>query len=59
MNAFYAGALLTLILSVTTFKIDLSSTSAYQASVRPIRLQQIVLSTCFKVEGQVVERWER
>ena len=59
MNAFYAGALLTLILSVTTLKIDMSSIPAYQASIRPITLQQIFLSMWFKVEGQVVERWER
>ena len=56
MNAFYAGVLLTLALSVTTLGIDSSSISAYQASVRPIRLQQVFLSTWFKVEGQVVER---
>ena len=30
----------------------------YQASIRPIRLQQIFLSTWFKVEGQVVEHWK-
>ena len=30
----------------------------YQASVRPIKLQQIFLFTWFKVKGQVVQRWE-
>ena len=55
MNAFYTGALLTLVLGITTLKIDSSSISVYQASVCPIRLQQIFLSTWFKVEGQVVE----
>ena len=59
MNAFYAGVLLTLVLSITTLRIDSSSISAYRASVRPIRLQQIFLSTWFKVKGQVVEHWER
>ena len=43
----------------TTLRIESSSIPAYQASVHPIRLQQIFLSTWFKVEGQVVERWER
>ena len=46
-------------MSVTTLRIDSSSISVYRASVRPIRLQLILLSTWFKVEGQVVERWER
>ena len=44
-----------LVLSATTLRIDLSSILAYQASVRPIRLQQSFLSMWFKVEGQVVE----
>ena len=52
MNAFYAGALLTL-------RIDSSSVPVYQVSVRPIRLQQIFLSMWFKDEGQVVKCWER
>ena len=30
----------------------------YQASICSIRLQQIFLYTWFKVEGQVVERWD-
>ena len=59
MNAFYAGALLTLLLSVTMLRIDKSSISVNRASVHPIKLQQIFLSTWFKVEGQVVELWER
>ena len=54
MNAFYAGVLLTLVLNVRTLRIDLSSISVFRASVRPIRLQLIFLSTWFKVEGQVV-----
>ena len=29
-----------------------------QASVRPIRLQQIFFSMWFKVKGQVVEHWD-
>ena len=56
----YAGIIRpSLVLSVKTLKIDSSSISTYRASVRPIRLQQTFLSTWFKVEGQVVERWER
>ena len=50
MNVFYAGALF-----ITTLRIDSSSISAYQASVRPIRFQHMFLSTWFKGEGQVVE----
>ena len=37
---FYVGVLLTLVLGVTTLKIDSSYIPAYQAGVRPIRLQQ-------------------
>ena len=51
--------LLTLVLSITTLKLESSCICAYQASVHPIRLQQIFLSKRFKVEGQVVEHWER
>ena len=57
MNAFYAGVLLTLVLSVITLNIDSSSISAYQASIRPIRLQHI-FSTWLKVKGEAVEHWE-
>ena len=56
MNVFYAGALLTLVLSVTMLRIDSSSISAYRASVRPIRLQQIFLPTWLRVGSQVVEQ---
>ena len=59
ITAFYAGELLTLVLSITALRILSSSISAYQVSVRPIRLQQNFLSTWFKIEGQVVEHWER
>ena len=59
ITAFYAGEFLTLVLSITALRILSSSISAYQVSVRPIILQQNFLSTWFKVEGQVVERWER
>ena len=45
-----------LVPSVTTLRIDSSSISAYRASVRPIRLQQIFISTWLRVEGQVVEQ---
>ena len=47
---------MTLILSITSLKIDSGSISAYRASVRPIRLQQIFLSMCLRVESQVVEQ---
>ena len=58
MNAFYAGVLLTLVLSITTLKIDSSSTFAYQASIRPTKLQEI-FPTWLKVEGEAVEHWEQ
>ena len=56
MNVFYAGMLLTLVMNVTTLRIDSSSISVYRATVRSIRLQQIFLSMWLKVEGQVVEQ---
>ena len=52
---------MTLLLSITTLKIDSSFIYAYQAlpsEIRPIRLQEMFLSTWFKVEGQVVKRWD-
>ena len=57
MNAFYAGVLLTLVLSVTTLKIDSSTISGTkQASV------QLDCSSFFptwlKVNGEAVEHWE-
>ena len=48
---------MTLVLSVTTLRIDSSSISALP-SEHPIRLQQMFLSTWFKVEGQVIEQWD-
>ena len=47
----------TLVLNVTML-IDSISYLHYQASVRPMRLQQVFPSARFKIEGHVVDCWD-
>ena len=58
MNVFYAGALLTLVSSVMTLKID-KFYSCIPSERSSNQIAAVFLFTWFKVEGQVVDRWER